>query len=492
LEIGWTYNRNHHRQVTIARLADGYRTYLRRLIAERPVNGVPRRIYREIHETAAHRNIEAIYPPAPGQAAMLAHSQQNPESEAYFLQWVYEIEGELDTAVLRQAWEWVSGRHEILRTLFVGAGKGRIFQVVLASAEPEWREMDWQGMAAGEQEQRLAAWLVEDRRRGFRPSVEPPLRFMVVRFSREAYRLVWSHHHALLDGWSMAPLWQEVLAAYEALRQGRKPDLAPPVPYRRYLDWVRRQPVGRARDYWQERLGGYPERVNPAKRVDEGGGLYGSVELRLTVEETAALQAFAQQNRLTLNTVVQGAWARALAHFSGWEDVVFGVTSAGRPPAIPGVERIVGLMLNTLPVRVRVESDLEDGEKLVEWLQGIQEQQAVQSQFEYVSAAQVQAWSGISAEKPLFESFLRFQNYPMKAFLESWQGSLKIRNSQVFDRWHFLLSVVVVPEEALALRIGYDEGLFAEDEVGELAAEFRRVLIYYKQNLPQTDNAHSV
>jgi hypothetical protein len=260
-------------------------------------------------------------------------------------------------------------------------------------------------------------------------------------------------------------------------------DLRPSIPYRRYLDWVRQQPLFEAEGYWRERLAGFGEPVrlasNGGRPQDEQAARapYEWVERRLSGEETAAVQHFARQNRLTLNTVVQGAWARVLAKHSGRADVVFGVTAAGRPSAVPGVEQIVGMMLNTLPLRVRVEGNLEDEDRLVKWLRGIQEQQAVQSRYEHVSLAQVQDWSGFSAEQPLFESFLRFQNYPMKQFLDSWQGSLRIRNSQVFDQWHYPLSVVVVPGEEMALRVGYDGGMFEDGEVGVLAAEFRRFII---------------
>jgi hypothetical protein len=300
---------------------------------------------------------------------------------------------------------------------------------------------------------------------------------MVVQLGRADFRFIWSHHHALLDGWSMAPLWGEVLAAYEALRLGRAVDLRPPVGYGRYLDWVRQQPVFEARDYWRKRLAQLED-----ADYQLAGGLAArapvdSLEMRLTVGETAALEAFAQRNRLTLNTVVQGAWARVLAGRGGRADVVFGVTAAGRPSAIPGVERIVGLMLNTLPLRVQVAGVLADEEGLVAWLRGIQEQQAVQSQYEHVSLAQVQQWGWVGerpfSERPLFESFLRFQNYPMKQFLDGWQGSLRIRNSAVFDRWHYPLSVVVVPEERLVVRIGYDGGMYSEGEVEGILTEFQ-------------------
>lgn len=473
LEIGWTYSRNHHQKETIVRLAGRYQRNLQRLIGERPINGISQPVYREIERAMTGRGVETIVPLAPGQAAMVAHTAQNPGSAAYFLQWVYEIEGALDTAAFRQAWETAVTRHEILRTVFAAAENGAHYQVVLQQAGLDWQELDWQALAENDRREKLAALLAADRKRGFRPSMEPPVHWIVVRYGPEDYRLVWSHHHALLDGWSMAPLWQEILAAYEALRQGQAVNLRPPVPYRRYLEWVRRQPLFEAGAYWQKQLAGVRNATNlPATARPP----YKWVETRLSEEETAAVQAFARQNKLTMNTVVQGAWARVLAQHNGRADVVFGVTTAGRPSAVPGVEQIVGLMLNTLPLRVRVEDELADREREVQWLRKIQEQQAVQNRYEHISLAQVQTWSGMSAGQPLFESFLRFQNYPLKQFLDSWQGSLTIRDSQVFDQWHYPLSVVVVPGEETVLRIGYDGGVFSAEEVGRLAADFQHFI----------------
>jgi hypothetical protein len=475
LEISWTYSHNHHRAETIARLAECYLVHLQRLIEERPINGVPRQIYNEIRETAENLSIETILPAGPGQAEMIAHSQENPDSSAYFLQWCYAIEGDLDTVAFKKAWSLVIGRHQLLRALFVRSKDGKEYQSVLKKPVVDWRELDWQSVAKDEQEEKLAALLADDRERGFRPSIDPPIRFTVVQFGLTNHRFIWSHHHALLDGWSMAPLWQEVLAAYDALSSGREVDLPQSVSFSRYLEWVRRQPFVEAREYWRERLVGYDFHAYSGGGQD-GCGPWREVEVRLSAGKTAALEQFARENQLTLNTVVQGAWARVLAKGSGHQDVVFGVTAAGRPSAIPGVEQIVGLMLNTLPMRVRIPENIEDTPELAAWLKSIQAQQAVQSQFEHVSLAQFQEWIGLGRQ-PLFESFLRFQNYPMKQFLDGWRGNLKVQINQVIDIWQYPMSVVVVPEKELILRIGYDEGLYSGGEAETLLKYFQQFVI---------------
>jgi hypothetical protein len=327
----------------------------------------------------------------------------------------------------------------------------------------------------------MAALLAADRQQGFQPSAEPPMRLTLVRLGREEYRLIWSHHHALLDGWSMAPLWQEVLYAYTSFQRKERPVLPSPVPYHNYLDWIGRQSAVQAESYWRERLAGFTEPVYLGRTLLPGDdpqepARYEEQEIRLAAAETAALQQLARQNRLTLNTLVQGAWALVLARHSGREDVLFGVTTAGRPANLVGAGRIIGLMLNTLPLRVRVPAKGESKAGRLAWLNTLQEAQAEQTQYEYVSLSQVQQWSELPPERPLFESFLRFQNYPMKQFLNSWQGTPAIRSSQVFDRWHYPMSVVVVPEREMVLRIGYDSKRFEERQVKELLSDFGGIL----------------
>ncbi len=487
LEMSWTFSRSIHKHSTVERLAADYVGQLQRLIEERPINGVSWAIYERILAAMGGRQVEGIWSLGPGQAAMVAHSGQQPESEAYFLQWVYKIEGDLDTVAFRQAWALVIARHAALRTLFVTGADGAAYQVVLEDVSLDWQELDWRELEAGERERQLTAFLTDDRAAGFRSSEAPPIRWTIVQLREGESRLVWSHHHALLDGWSMAPLWREVLAAYEAIVRDETADLPKPIPFGRYLDWVRRQPIDAAQGYWQNHLEGIGTATNlvaTGGQPDSGRLIteraarapYRWIETQLSMEETAELEAFAKRNRLTLNTVVQGAWARVLAKRSGQKDVVFGVTGVGRPSGIPGVEQIVGLMLNTLPLRVQLKGDLDSEAGLVSWLREIQAEMAARSGFEHVSLGEVRQWLGMDGERPLFESFLRFQNYPMKQFLDSYQGSLTIRNSHLFDEWHHPMSVVVVPGERLVVRIGYDIELFDGVWVAEITAEFMGLL----------------
>ena len=158
-----------------------------------------------------------------------------------------------------------------------------------------------------------------------------------------------------------------------------------------------------------------PTRLGMSRTVRSGGG-YGQRELAITGERWERIQKFAREQRLTVNTLVQAGWGWLLSRYSGGEkDVVFGATVAGRPGELAGVEGMVGVFINTLPVRVRMRTeDGEDGEKVVEWLQRLQAEQVEMRQYEYAPLVEVQSWSEVPRGLPLFESIVVFENYPVE------------------------------------------------------------------------------
>ncbi len=206
------------------------------------------------------------------------------------------------------------------------------------------------------------------------PSWAPLLRVALFRTADDAHHLAWSNHHLLMDGWCLPIVLGEVLACYEAVREGRDPALPPPRPYRDYIAWLRRLDLAEAEAYWRRALRRVPRadaaRRGPALRDERAPGpeTHAERSARLPAAATAALAALARAHQLTLNTVVQGAWAILLSRYAGRDDVVFGVTVSGRPADLPGVETMVGLFINTLPLRVAVPEDAP----LLPWLADLQ------------------------------------------------------------------------------------------------------------------------
>jgi hypothetical protein len=354
--------------------------------------------------------IEDIYRLSPLQEGMLFESLYAPEADAYVMQGSWTLEGDLDPSVLRQAWEQIVRRHAVLRTSFHWEEMERPHQVVHQEIpELPWTEEDWRGMP--ERQQRLEERHEADRRAGFDLRTAPLFRLLLVRLEDRLWNLAWTQHHLLLDGWSVSQVLRELFAVYTALLRGQSPRLAQPRPFREYIEWLLRRDPRQAEAFWRRELAGFASptplggrELDPARRHAFGG--HGRVDAILDAGETAALSELARRHRLTLNTLVQGAWALRLRQVSGEEDVVFGVVVSGRPAAeLPGVESAVGPFINTIPLRAR----LSPGERLLPWLAALQERQLEARRFEHSPLVEIQGWSEVPRDRPLFESLMAFE-----------------------------------------------------------------------------------
>jgi len=413
-----------------------------------------------------HAQIEDVYPLSPMQQGILFHSLYAPETAVYFEQLSCELQGDLDVAAFAQAWRRAVARHSILRTAFVWEEMERPLQVVYRHVELPVEEFDWRGRTPAEQRRDLAAFLTEDRRRGFDLSRAPLMRLALIRLADGARQLVWSHHHLLLDGWSMSQLLREVFGGYAAFSQGREPRLTPARPYRDFIAWLQEQNLDRAESFWRAALEGFtapPALDLPKAQAEDRADGYGELLVHLSQETTAALKTLAREHQLTLNTIAQGAWALLLSRYNGQRDVVFGATVAGRPAELAGVETMIGLFINTLPVRVRVSPEAET----LDWLRRLQAWQVEAREYEHMPLANIQrVWQSESEEMrdaTLFETLLVFENYPVESALREQllsQTGLQIREARAFERTNYPLTILAAANQNFSLRALYDRSRF--------------------------------
>ncbi len=419
--------------------------------------------------------IEDVYVVTPLQEGMLFYSLNAPNSGAYINQQSYALEGEVDASAFRQSFEQVIGRHQILRTGFVTDEQGKPRQMVLRRVALPWQEYDWSDLSRADQEQRLEELLQRGRHRDFDLSSPPLVEATFIKCGPDRYQFIWRYHLTLLDGWSVAVVLAEVIAIYGALARGQALRLKQPLPFRRYIDWLERQDRVRGREYWRKTLQGFvaptsigEDQVVPATPTED---VYRQQEVSLQEGETAALKAFARKHRVTTHTVILGAWALHLAQQSGVDDVVFGNVVAGRPVELPGMESMVGLFINNLPVRARIEMDAP----VVPWLQELQVQQAEARRYEYMSLPDIQQSSEVPRGTPLFSSVVVFQNYPVNAALAS-MGSPRIVAASSIERNSYPLMLVIEPGPRLLLRSVYDSRVFEAATVSRLIQRFRDVI----------------
>ncbi|HYP26492.1 MAG TPA: amino acid adenylation domain-containing protein [Blastocatellia bacterium] len=422
-------------------------------------------------------NVEDIYPLSPLQQGMLFHALYDPESEVYFEQLSCTLRGDLDTDALRRAWQTVIDRHTILRTAFFWERRDKPLQVVRRKASLPWQQQDWRGLSTLEQEDRFKAYLEEDRGLGFELSKAPLMRVALIQLAEDRHYLVWSHHHILLDGWSVALVMNEVFALYEAFSRGRQADLGSSHPYREYIGWLLGQDMSKAESFWRQALKGFreptPLAVDSARgSLPDGRESYGEQETGLSLGATADLQLLANRHHLTLNTLVQGAWALLLGCYSGEQDVLFGSVVSGRPASLEGVETMIGLFLNTLPVRARISPD----RPALSWLRELQEQQVELRQYEYSPLVDVQGWSEVPRGRPLFESLMVFENYPIEESLEQEDASLRVDITDLFERANYPLTVFATPGDSLSLQIVYDCHRFDAPTISRMLEHLRTLL----------------
>lgn len=424
-------------------------------------------------------NIADIYELSPMQQGMLFHTLYAPKSGVYFEQRNCILHGKLNVTAFKQAWQQVVARHPVLRTSFYWEEIDKPLQVVYQSVDLPWVEYDWLGLTPTEQEEQLEAFLQADREQSFELNRAPLMRCALIKVREDAYQFVWSHHHLLMDGWCNAIILKEVLSFYEAFNKSQNLYLNTPRLYRDYIIWLQQQNNSQAEAFWRQALQGFTAPTPLVVNANVGNlsnqkEIYDHQYLQLSATFTAALQSLAAQHHLTLNTLVQGAWGLLLSRYSGERDVVFGATVSGRPTSLSGVEFMVGLFINTLPVRMQVSPEAE----LLPWLQQLQAEQIEREQYSYSSLIDIQGWSDVPRGTPLFESLVVFENYPVSldAFLQEWSGSLEITKGRGFEQTNYPLTVVAIPGLEFSARIQYECGRFDTATVKRMVGHFQTLL----------------
>jgi amino acid adenylation domain-containing protein len=423
------------------------------------------------------KNIEDLYPLSPMQQGMLFHSLYDPGSGAYIEQMVCELCGDLDVPAFERAWQRASDRHPVLRTAFVGEGLKEPAQMVLWQAQPSLERQDWRGLVPDEQAARQAAWLRADRARGFELSKAPLLRLALLQLDDERYTFVWTYHHILLDGWSIPLLFKEVFALYEAFHRGEELRLDARRPFRDYIVRLKQRALTDAEPFWRRLLHGFTTPTSLLPHLAHAGAdgqaeRHEALKMRVATELTTALASLAQQQRMTVNTLAQAVWALLLNRYTGEQDVLFGMAVSGRPADMAGVESMIGMFMNTLPMRVRVSPDAW----ALPWLHEVRALQIEIEQYDYSPLLDVHGWSQVPRGTPLFESMLVFQGHIGADSLLDQRGSVDIRDIHFVEAVNYPLVVDVVLGLAPSLNVLYSARRFDSGTIMRMMRHFTHLL----------------
>lgn len=433
-------------------------------------------------------NTEDFYPLSPLQEGMLFHALYSPEGGEYISQIICVMRGDFNVTAFKQTLHRVVQRHAALRTFFIWEGLKVPVQVVQKHLDLTWDDLDWRELPRELHDEQLTAYLVKEQTRGFDLSRAPLMRLALIRMSDDEYQFAWTYHHILLDGWSGTLVARDIIAFYRALSRGDDLRLPKPRPYRDYIAWLQQQDLAGAEKYWREALRGFttatpliPNNV-PAPIQNLHEQVYYFRCISLSTDETVRLRDAARKNRLTLNTLIQGAWALVLSRYSGQQDVVFGATVSGRPPELKGVEEMVGIFINTLPVRVRVTPETP----VADWLWRLQKEQLEARQYEYSPLSRIQGWSEVKRGSPLFQSIVVFENFPATTSSslpanQGGQGGGEIRYL-IIVKESYPLTLAVDPGSQLLLEIKYDTSLFDAATIRQMSKHLETLVNVLSQS----------
>ncbi|MDP8909370.1 MAG: amino acid adenylation domain-containing protein [Chloroflexota bacterium] len=407
--------------------------------------------------TAGHMRVVDSYELSPTQEGMLFHSLLGEGTGVDLEQIVCSIRGAFDEEAFVAAFHEVAARHAILRTRFDYEAADRPVQEVVEAVEIPVERLDLTGVARSERSSRLDEALRLDRARGIDLARAPCMRLIVVDCGPDEHRVVWTFHHALLDGRSFPLVLREVFGLYGAAAPDRVPPLRSPRPYREYIEFLRGLDLASAESYWRDRLSGF---TTPTPLVVDRGAtdeqrtsdIQGVFERRLSREQTTALRELAASRDVTVNTLLQSAWAILLHRYSRETEVVFGATRACRHSAFPDADEMVGLFINTLPLRVRLDPEAPLGELLKD----VRAQQVELREHEHTPLAKVQGWSDVPRGTPLFETILVYEERALDTVLRT----LEVDGARLEFAYHgqtnYPLTLVAYGDDEMLVRLESD------------------------------------
>ena len=486
LNLQWTYSHEMFDSASIQALVDDYQRELTGLIehcvtceaggmtpSDFPLARLTQQQLDNLSVPA--KAIEDIYPLSPMQQGLLVHTLLEPGSGIYFMQDRYIIDSEIDLPRFTAAWHAVAQRHDALRASFSLDDDGQMLQIIHRDAPPAVQVHDWSDRVQDEHEAALQVLLAEDRAQGFDLLNTPPVSLRLIRRSAGHYWFILSNHHILIDAWCRSLLLQDFFALYSGQR-----NLPPAARYRDFIQWLQEQGAREALLAWTTELAGFEQPTplpfdRPARRqggVSDIGDVYADLE----VSQGRALRELAQRFELTVNTLTQAAWALVLQRYSGLDDVLFGVTVAGRPINCPQMQDTVGLFINSIPLRMRLP---RAGQNVTvrEWLQGVFEHNLALREHEHLPLLQIQACSALEKGQSIFDSLFVYENAPVESAVVSGAEQISAKSDSARTHTNYPMTVVVYPGDALGLHLSYDKRFFDQATAEQLLADFKRLLL---------------
>ncbi len=409
------------------------------------------------------RDIQKAYGLTYLQQGMLFHYLLRKGDGAYFDQFEIAISGKVNIDYLQMSLDMIVKRYDVLRTVFVYEKMDKPVQAILKHNFNRIIYFDLADMNESNQIRYIESFLKEDKERGFDLSFEPGMRLTLLRKSENSYILIWDFHHIIIDGWSEGIIWNEFINIYNSLVNNTSISLPENMPYSKYINWLESIDKEEAGQYWSEYLSGYSQKAtisNYMENSEKREYIFEKISFTVSKALTTKLREIANKNNVTLNIVFQTAWGILLQKYNNTDDVVFGVVVSGRPAEVNGVETMVGLLLNTLPMRVKSVT----GQTFSALLEHVQDNLVKSNSYEYYPLYEIQKKTDLKQD--LFNHIIVYQNFPLEFSTKGQMlGDCTIVDFKVNDQTSFDFNITVIPEEEMIVTFKYNSNVFSKEVI---------------------------
>ncbi|MGD2088937.1 MAG: non-ribosomal peptide synthase/polyketide synthase [Candidatus Aminicenantes bacterium] len=432
--------------------------------------------------------ISDVYKLTPMQLGMLFHSLVDKESNAYFEQVVFSLKGEIDIRILEKSFNAIIERYDILRTIFHLEDKDQPLQIVLKHRKTKVHFNNIDHLSKQEQQQYLHDFMAKDKKKGFDLTRDMLMRLSLFKTGKYSYKLIWSFHHILMDGWCLGIIYKDLSRLYYSLKKGEPLKLEPVTPYVNYIKWLETQDKEQGLKYWQEYLQGVEEQTGMnqlGQRKSQQQGKYevGTYAFTLDEEKTTRINKIAAENNTTVNTVFQTLWGILLQRYNNTDEVVYGIVVSGRPPEVEGIETMVGLFINTVPIRITSQ----DEKKFSQLLQNLREKTAISKSYEYLPLPEIQTQSHL--KNKLIDHIMVFENYPIEKQVKDnlhinieKEFKLEVQNVKAFEQTNYHFNIVVSPGKRLFINFNFNSLVFDREFIKRTASHFNNIVNQVAEN----------
>jgi malonyl CoA-acyl carrier protein transacylase len=493
LELSIDYNTKRYLKFTIERLLESFKRELREIIGhcvtKKSPDITPHDLtYKALDIFAIEEilsnagidkgNLQDIYPLSLMQEGMLFHSLYGAGSTAYFLQFSFPIYGTLDIRVFEDSWNELFQRYDVLRTIFAHKGLEQPLQIVLKERKIGFIFEDISAYNEDRQSNHIKELKAKERQQGFDLSRDVLMKITIFKCQENSYYVHWAIHHIIMDGWCLGIIIKELLHIYDALKRGDKPLLESVTPYSKYIEWLGQSDKEAAKDYWTNYLAGY-NRIASLPKIHVNLTTGNEYELKsitgeLSESVTIELKQLAAKHHVTINVVILSIWGIILSKYNSSDDVVYGSVVSGRPVELLGIDKMVGLFLNTIPIRIVIDSK-QSFEKLIS---EVQKHSLASEAYQYYPLADIQAVSDLKHE--LLDNIVVFENYPLSEEIQDIgkivQGDFTFGVVEEFSQTNYNFTLEVYPGNKLRFKLNYNSLVHSDKQIEEIKGHITNLI----------------